>query len=539
MHFGFGLPSSEIVYTDRRIAVIFGCLGAIILLIACINYVNMATATASVRIKEISMRKIVGASRLRLFLQFMGEAMMTGILSLLLTILIVWLALPAFDRLAETHFVLSFANRSVPVVLFATWLLSILLTGIYPAILLSGNDPLRMLQSYHSPSASTAWIRKALVVLQFTAAISLIIGTISIINQLNFIQSQNEGYDRTQIFTINLPSANWLKHYGSDDKQATLLQAFKTEILRQPGVDDATYTFGSVLDMSVSMAGIADWDGRDPNFTPSIYPLNVDTDFGKIFRLQPESGRWFTPGEIGDKHNYILNETAARTLGLRRPWVGQRFVLLGDTGRVVGITKDFHFRSFHEKIAPIILMDDAPWKSDLYVKIAPNGAAGAIRGVGQLFHRFFPDLPFEYTFLDQAFDHLYRSDIRTSQLVGSFACIAVFLSCLGLFGLATFTTQQREKEIATRKILGASVGQIVGRLSGEFLRLVVIALLIACPIGWWATHKWLEGFAYRTEISWRMFILAGCLAIGIAFLTVASQAIKAAIASPVKSLRNQ
>jgi hypothetical protein len=291
--------------------------------------------------------------------------------------------------------------------------------------------------------------------------------------------------------------------------------------------------------MVMSMAGIADWDGRDPNFNPQIYPLNVDTNFRKIFRLTLLSGRWFMPGDPGDKHNFILNETAAGDFGLHHPWIGQRFILMGDTGHVIGIVKDFHFRSFHEKIAPIVLMDDAPWKSDLFVKIAPQGARAAIRGADQLFHRFFPDQPFEYTFLDQAFDNLYRSDIRTSQLVGSFACIAVLLTCLGLLGLAMFTARQREKEIATRKILGASVGHIIGRLSGEFLRLVIIALLIACPIGWWATHKWLEGFAYRTEISWWMFMFAGCMAIGIAFLTVAIQAIKAAIASPVKSLRNQ
>jgi len=453
-------------------------------------------------------------------------------------ILIVWLALPFFDRLAETHFILSFADGSVLTVLFGTWLLSILLTGIYPAILLSGNHPLGILQSEHSPGAFTVWVRKGLVVIQFTAAISLIIGAIAIISQLNYIQHRDEGYNRSQIFSIDLPSDQWFKQYGAG-KEATLLQAFKTELLKQPGIDNATYTYGSILDMVVSMAGIADWDGRDPNFNPAVYPLNVDPDFRKIFRLQLVSGRWFMPGDPGDKHNYILNETAAGDFGLHRPWVGQRFILMGDTGHVVGIVKDFHFRSFHEKIAPVVLMDDAPWKSDLFVKIAPQGASAAIHGAGELFHRFFPDQPFDYTFLDQAFDNLYRSDIRTSQLVGIFSCVAVLLSCLGLLGLATFTARQREKEIATRKILGASVGHIIGRLSGEFLRLVVIALLIAIPIGWWATHKWLEGFSYRTGISWWMFLFAGCLAFGVAFFTVAVQAFKAAVANPVKSLRSQ
>jgi putative ABC transport system permease protein len=538
MHFGVGLPSSDIVYGNRKIAVIFGCLGVLLLVIGCINYVNMATATASTRVKEISMKKIMGATRARLWLQFMGEALLTGFIALLLTIFVIWLTIPVFGRLAERNFTLSFANHGVLTVLFGTWVLSILLTGIYPSILLSANNPLGLLQSNHSPHSSSSWVRKALVVVQFTAAITLIIGTISNFAQLKYIQNRNEGYDRAQIFSIDLPSAAWFKRNTPDNKDI-LLNAFKTELLRQPAIQHATYVSGSMLDMIVSMAGIADWDGRDKNFNPMIYPVSIDPDFRQMFQLQLVSGKWFSPDDYQDKHNYILNETAAFSFGLHQPWVGQRFILLGDTGRVIGVVKDFHFRSFHEKIAPLVLVNDAPWKSMLFVKVAPDGIANAIRGAGQTFHRFFPDQPFGYVFLDEDFDRLYRSDIRTSELVGGFAGIAILLSCLGLLGLATFTAQQREKEIATRKILGASVGQIVGKLSGEFFTLVVVALLIACPIGWWATRKWLEGFAYRTEISWWMFVLAGCLAIAIAFLTVAIQALKAAIASPVKSLRNQ
>jgi putative ABC transport system permease protein len=213
-------------------------------------------------------------------------------------------------------------------------------------------------------------------------------------------------------------------------------------------------------------------------------------------------------------------------------------MLADDTGLVIGIIKDFHFRSLHEKIAPVVMLNNPGWKNILYVRASPHTVPGAIRGAGEMFGRFFPDQTFNYTFLDEDFERLYKSDIKTSKVIGGFAGIAMLLSCLGLLGLAAFTAKQREKEIATRKVLGATVQHIVTQLSGSFLKLVIVSLLIACPVGWWAMYKWLEDFAYRTPISWWMFAVAGGLAIGIAFLTVALQAIKAAIANPINSLRN-
>lgn len=538
MHFGVGLSSAEITYGDKKAAIIMGCLGALVLLIACINYVNLATVSASVRLKEISMKKIMGVGRFQLFFQFMGEALLTGLLALFLMVVLIWLTLPLFDQLSETPFVVSFGNIGILTLLLGVWFLTILLTGVYPAILLSAKSPLRLLRSEYSPDTTNTWVRKTFIVIQFVAAITLIISTIVIVAQLHYIENQNEGYDRTQIFSVDLPSSSWFKQNAKSDKES-MLKAFKTELKRQAGIDNATYVTSSVIDMSFSMSGIADWAGRDPNFNPQVYPFSVDTDFRRLFPLQLVAGQWFSRGDIQGKHMYILNETAVKTFGLHNPVVGQRFILMGDTGQIIGIVKDFHFRSFHEKIAPIVVVKDAPYKSMLFVKVPPHGTAQAIRRAEQVFHRFFPGQLFEYTFLDEAFDQLYRSDIRTSELAGCFAGIAVFLSCLGLLGLAAFTARQREKEIATRKVLGASVGDIIGRLSGEFLRLVIVSLLIACPIALWAMHKWLEGFVYRTEIAWWMFVLSGCVALGIAFLSVAAQAVKAAIASPVKSLRNQ
>jgi putative ABC transport system permease protein len=535
MHFGVGLPSSDMVYGDRNMAIIFGCLGGLLLLIACINYVNMVTARASLRVKEISMKKIMGAGRGRLFGQLMMEALLTGTIALLLTLLFIWLTLPAFDRFSEKHFVLSFASPAVVSVLLGTWVLSIGMTGIYPAILLSAFDPLRMLQNDRTPHAANAWVRKVLVVVQFTAAIALILGTIIIYAQMSYIRQQNKVYDKAQVFTIHLPSSSWYTR-NAPGRTETILDALKTELQKQSAIGEVAYVSGPLMEMPMSMSGIVDWDGRDGNFNPQVYPMYIDPDSRHLFGLELVSGKWFR--DLSDKHNYVLNETAASTFGLRQPYVGQRFVFYGDTGQVIGIVKDFHFRSLHEKIAPVILLNNAGWRHTLYVKASAHAVPGALREAGETFNRFFPDQPFSYTFLDEDFDRIYQSDIRTSQLIGGFAGLAVLLSCLGLLGLAAFTAKQREKEIATRKVLGASIRHIVLQLSGGFLKLVVVSMLIACPIGWWAMNKWLDGFAYRTTIAWWMFASAGGFALGIAFLTVCVQAFKASTASPANSLRN-
>jgi ABC-type antimicrobial peptide transport system permease subunit len=537
MHFGLGLAASDMVTGDRKLAVIFGCLGALLLVIACINYVNMATAKASLRVKEISMKKIMGASRLRLFGQLMMEALLTGTVALLLTLFLIWLALPGFNHFSEKHFVLAFSSPAVLSLLVGTWVLAIGMTGIYPAILLSGFDPLGMLRSERNPHARNTRVRKALVVVQFTAAIALILGTIIIYSQMHFIQQENNIYDKSQVFTIDLPSSKWFNRHAAG-KSETMLDELKADLGRQSSIKEIAFVSGSMMEMPMSMSGIADWDGRDRSFNPIVYPVYIDPESRHLFGLQLVAGKWFTPGNPNDRHNYILNETAAASFGLHRPYVGQRFALMADTGRVIGIVKDFHFRSLHEEIAPVVLANNTPWRSILYVKASPHAIPGAIREASETFRRFFPDQPFEYTFLDDDFARIYRSDIKTSQLVGGFAGIAVFLSCLGLLGLAAFTAKQREKEIATRKVLGATVRHIVGHLSGGFLRLVLISLLLACPVGWWAMHKWLDSFAYRTPITSWMFALAGGFALAVAFLTIAAQAIRAATANPITSLRN-
>jgi putative ABC transport system permease protein len=536
MHFGVGLPPAEIQYGNRKVTLIFAFLGVLLLFIGCINYVNLVTARASLRFKEVSIKKIMGASRPALFREFMNESLLTGAIALLLALGIIRLSLPFFNNFSGKHFELSLSNFGIWEVFGIAWIITILLTGIYPAVLLSSFSPIKMLNGENVPRSGSVRLRKALVVFQFSATIALITGTIVIFSQLQFIQRQNEGYNRSLIFSVNIPAPFSKVRAGINEE--AFANTVKHELLKQTGIEQVTVVSGSILNLGFSMGGIADWDGKAPGFDPMIYPVAVDAEFRKIFQLQLKEGRWFDPDNIRDKHNYVLNETSVATFGLHRPYLGQRFALLGDTGEVIGIVRDFHFRSFHEKIGSIVFVDDAPWKSTFFVKTAPGSTAKALQASRRIWNKFFPDAPFDYSFLDEAFDQLYRSDIQTSTLIGIFAGIAIVLSCLGLLGLASFTSRQRKKEMAIRKVLGASVRQIAGILSGGFLRGVLVSLVISCPVAWCVMNKWLESFAYRISITWWMFALAGGVAVFIAILTIAFQAIRSAVTSPVESLRN-
>jgi putative ABC transport system permease protein len=536
IHFETGIGNGAIAHGDKKVALIFALLGILLLLIACINYVNLSTARASLRLKEISIKKIIGADRKALFQQFMVESFLTSTIAILFALLIIRLSLPFFNSFTEKHFTFSLTSMQLWEVLGGTLLFTILLNGIYPALLLSSLKPFAILRGMNVLKIKNTFLRKVFVVSQFTMAVALIIGTIVIFKQLNFIQQQSEGYNRSQIFSVSIPSA-WFNNHKEINKEQHI-KTFKQELLNTTGIENATITSGSVINIQMSMSGIVSWDGKDPDFNPSVSVISVDPDFREIFPLQIKEGRWFEPGNISDKHSYILNETALETFGIREPYIGQRFIFTGDTGQITGIVKDFHYQSYHEKIGPMVMVN-AGWANSLFLKASVFQIPQSLKATEKIWKQFFPQQPFEYSFLDEAFDQLYRSDIKTSTLIGFFACITIIISCLGLFGLAAFIAEQRIKEIGIRKIMGASVQNIVTLLSTDFLKLIFIAAIIAFPVAWWAMNKWLQDFAYRIEISWWMFLAAGLLAIVIALITVSFQAIKAAIANPVKALRTE
>ncbi len=538
IHFALNQGGFSSAYTSGKgIVYIFSILGFLLLSIASINYVNLSTARASMRSKEVSIKKIMGANTKNLFIQFIVESVVTSVVALLLTLIIVLLSLPWFNNLTGKVFTLSLSSVALWEVLGVTLLITILLTGIYPALLLSSFKPLNVLRGINILKTKSPVLRKTLVTAQFTIAITLSIAAIVILKQLHFIQSNNEGYDRKQIFSFSIPGS-WASS-GMADNKNELFTLVKNELAKETAIEHLTISNDDIQNLQMSMGGVADWTGKKKEQVPLITMLTTDTDFRNIFKLQLKEGRWFQEDNAADHHNYILTETTVAELGLKKPYLGQYFSVMGDTGQIVGIVKDFHFRNFHQKISAAVLMNNPLYKGTFFVEAAAGKTNIALAKATATFKKFFPQTPFEYKFMDAAFDDMYRADKKAAALVSTFSGIAIFISCLGLFGLVSFIAEQRTKEISIRKILGATVGNITTLLSKDFVKLVFIAIVVASPIAWWAMNKWLEAFAYRINISWWMFAAAGFAAIFIALVTVSVQAIKAALVNPAKSLRSE
>ena len=539
IHFENDLQSSVIEHGNRNVVVVFSILGVLLLVIACINYVNLATARASLRAKEVSIKKINGAGRGQLFMQFVVESIMVSIISLLFTILIVKLALPLFNQFTGKNFLFSFSDKLLWMIIGCTLLASVILTSIYPAILLSSFKPIAIFRGFNALKIKDSSLRKALVVVQFTIATVLIIGTIVIYRQLRFINEQNTAYDKSQVLSFGIPYKLFAKY--NKDGRIQLVNSIKQELLSRSVVSEVSImNQGSVIDMQgFSSGGSNDWDGRDKDFMPAIGFFYTDASFKKMLNLEMIEGRWYEPGNNADEHNSVLNETAVREFNIRKPVIGQRFVSQGDTGVIIGVVKDFYYKSLHEKIGPVVIKNVNVGSSTFLIKSAPGKIIEAQKAAKDVWNKFFASDPFVYKFLDEEFEKLYRADHKTAILVWLFSGIAIFLSCLGLFALAAFTAERRTKEIGVRKVLGASVTGIVSLLSKEFIMLVFISLIIASPVAWWALTKWLQSFSYRIDISFIFFIAAGIITLIIALATVSVHAIKAAISNPIKSLRTE
>ncbi|MES2265996.1 MAG: ABC transporter permease [Bacteroidota bacterium] len=537
MHFESDLQNSSIQHGDKKVVFIFVILGILLLVIACINYVNLTTARASLRAKEVSIKKIVGAGRGSLFAQFIAESAMISVMALILTILIVATFLPAFNSFTERNFSISEGSGYLWLIMLGTLLITIILNSIYPALLLSSFKPLNTFRGAGVLKMNDAMLRKGLVVLQFTFSIFLIVGVITIYRQLAFIRSQNPGYNRSQTMSFSVPWEEMSKL--TDAQQVAVKSTIKQNLLQQSSIEAVSMTrLQSIQNNQNYSSGSADWDGRAKDFDPAISYFTVDRDYNKIVKLNFIAGRWFMEGK-SDIHNAILNETAAKELNLHKPYIGQRFVSQGDTGVVIGMVKDFNYRTMHDKIGPVVFKCNSDYSYSYLLKVGPNKQAAAVKAVETIWKQNFPGQPFTYSFLDQEFDKIYRNDARSSGLMSVFALVAVVISCLGLFGLAAFTAEQRGKEIGIRNVLGATVTGIVSLISVDFIILVIIALVIASPLAWWLMNIWLQNFVYRIEMQWWVFLLAGIIAVIIAFATISFQAIKAAVANPVKSLRSE
>ncbi|MXV51478.1 FtsX-like permease family protein [Pedobacter sp. HMF7647] len=532
MHFETEIQNSVFNHGNKNTVLIISLIGGLLLLIACINYVNLSTAKAGLRAKEVSIRKITGASRSDLFTQFIGESFLTSLVAAVITLILVRFFLPLFNELTGKDFDFRYSLPILLQVSGVTLISSFILNSIYPALLLSSFSPINVFRGVTILKVKDNTFRKGLVIIQFIVSVILIAATLVIYKQMQFIQQKDLGYSKSQVVSFALPFTI------NRDRKNALLKTMKQELLAQSAVQSVTTSNQPLVNMGSACSGCADWAGRDTSLRPTIAQLSVDEDFQKTMDLKMQSGRWFNRN-TSDKHNVVLNETALKTLSIREPAIGQQFVFKGDTGQIIGIAKDFTFKSMHDKIGPLVIFNNADWRSYFAVRISGNHTREALAAVETVWKKNLPEVPLEYSFLDEQFSELYTEDTRTSHLTLIFACIAIVISSLGVFSLVAFEVEHRTKEIGIRKILGAPIKGIVSMLSADFVKLVFISILVASPIAWWVMNKWIQNFVYRIPINWWMFAIAGVIAMLITLITISFQAIKAAMANPVKSLRTE
>ncbi len=505
---------------------IFSVVAIMVLSIACINFMNLATAKAANRAKEIGIRKVSGASKSHLIKQFMGESFFMSVLALLFSLVCVVVLLPQFNGLTGKTFAAgSIFGGSMFLIILGLTAVTGLMAGSYPAVYLSAFRPSQVLKGKLRAGAKTRYFRRVLVIIQFGLSVILLMGTIVIHNQLTYMQNKNLGTKKDNIVYIRL-RGKLLDDHAS----------FKDELSRIQGVLNVTTSSSRPSRLSGGTTGV-DWEGRTSDQRIHWTVMSVDFEFIDTFGLEVLEGRSFSQKFATDTNTaYIINETGAKALGFENA-VGKRFNLWDTEGRIIGVVKDFHMSSLHEKIAPLIIKVHPSWDSFLFLHIRTDRIKDVMARVASIHQKLNPDYPFTYSFLDAEYEELYRSEERTEKLFQYFAMVAIFISCLGLFGLSSFMAEQRTKEIGIRKVFGATVPNILAQLLKDFTKWVVYANLVAWPIGYFAMQHWLNNFAYRTDVDWRAFMIPGLGTLIIAAATVGYKSLKAATADPIDSLR--
>jgi len=506
---------------------IFSVIGIFILLIACINFINLATARSVERAKEVGIRKVVGAARFQLTKQFITESIIISFIAFILAVLLSACTLPFFNQMAGKTISTGILNNPLQVAeLFLLSVLTGVVAGFYPSLVLSSFRPVAVLKGRFSTSARGLLLRKCLVIFQFAISITLMAVTIIVYAQLNYMRNKDLGFSKAQELVIN---TNFDKNKD----------AFKQSLSSVPGVLSTVYSSnvpGS--DYFSSYSEMENAKGEIQKTSLNVYL--IDYDYINQYKLKLVAGRNFSKDfgtDVGQA--MILNETAAKSLGYTSPQqaIGKNFRQDGRQGKIIGVVKDFNYKSLQQKIEPLAMRMEPGAFNLISVKVAADHLTSTIEAIERKWNTIIPNRPFEYNFLDQSFNQQYKAENNFGYLFFNFAVLAIFISYLGLLGLSSYSTIQRMREIGVRKVLGASVSSIVNLLSFNFLKLVVIAFVIATPLAWFAMDKWLHDFAYRTTVSWWMFALAAMASLLIAFATISFQSIKAAIANPVKSLR--
>lgn len=521
-------------FTERRFffwdteqyVTIFSVIAMFILIVACINFINLSTARSANRASEIGIRKVAGAYRKNLICQFLGESFILTILALVIALVIVSVLLPFFNSLTGKQITTdSLIQNSILLLLLGLALFTGIASGSYPALILSSFKPVQVLKGHLNLGSSGLLFRKILVVIQFSISIILIIGTGIIYKQLSYIKTKDIGYAKDQLITISLKgdsrkSYNILKNRLNSDNR----------ILGVTGMADDLPNFWST-------SSTAEWEGKEMTREIHVGFNFVDYDVAKTLGIELIEGRDFSKAFMADAESgYLINEELVKLMGVKSA-VGHPFKEFGKAGKIIGVFKNTHFRPLTTQINPLYFQLNPERINHLVIRVPAENMQATIQFIKKTWEEIVPMYPFEYRFVDEDFDRAYTNIERMGRLANSFAFIAIFIACLGLFGLASFTAEQRSKEIGVRKVLGASIPGIVFLFSKEFTRWVLIANIIAWPVAYVSMNHWLQNFAYRIAMSWWMFVLAGMLALMIAFLTVSYQSIKAALANPVESLR--
>ncbi len=514
---------------------IFSAIALFILLIACINYMNLSTARSVLRAREIGVRKVVGAQRKEIIMQFLSESVLITWVALILAFGFTWLLLQPVNNLSGQH--ISISTLITPQIIIPLLVLPFvvgIISGIYPALFMSSFKPVSVLKGVIKAGTGSISFRQVLVVFQFGISIVLIIATTVVFQQISYMQNTSLGYNREHVITM--PYASALNNQ---------FETFRSNVLRDASVVNmgrsSRIPTGRLLDDQG--ASVMSGDSLKP-VNAALKYITADYNFIPTYGIEMAAGRNFSNQYATDSSNYIINETAVQMLGWKSPQkaIGQVLQYGNVKGKIIGVTKDFHFESMHQIIVPLVLLVPSANNGgfgNLSIKLRGNNIESAINGIKKQWEAFLPETPFQYTFFDERFARLYKSETQQGSLFTIFSFIAIFIACLGLFGLSAFIITQRIKEIGIRKVLGASASEIVRVLSIDFLKLVAVSAVIALPVAAFVMNKWLQDFAYRIHMAWWVFLMAGVLAALIALITISFQAIKAALSNPVKSLRTE
>jgi ABC-type antimicrobial peptide transport system permease subunit len=502
---------------------LFSIIAIFILVIACINFMNLSTAKAAGRMKEVGIRKVVGASRKLLVMQYIGESVLMSFIAIIIAIILVSLFLPSFKIITGKDISLDF-NPGFILTLTGIALISGVIAGSYPALYLSGFKPVAVLKGKLKTSAGESFIRKGLVIFQFTISVILIVSVLVVYRQMKLVQTTNLGYSKDNVIK-----------FTAEGKLHNNEETFINEVKKIPGVMNASGMNGNFVGQAGHGGGGIDWEGKDRNLGIEYYGVSGDYNFMEILGLKMAEGRTFSAQFGSDSNSVIFNQAAIAAMGIKDP-VGKVVSLWGRKKQIIGIVTDYHFESMYKKVGPAFIEYD-PENEFILLKLKAGSEQETISKLEKFYKDFNQGLTFDYKFLDDEYQAMYSSEQKVAILSRYFAAIAIIISCLGLFGLSAFTAQKRQKEIGIRKVVGATVSGIAIMLSKDFLKLVLLSILIAFPIAWIITHQWLQNFAYRINIGAGIFFIAAAAIIIVTLLTISFQSVKAAVLNPVKSLR--